>query len=89
MKAILSYNQRTTVLKTVSVVQKKCAGVCVNFTNKDDLISEIQKSTPPNNNDAIMSITCGCNRDYIFSNYSDIPANNLTCVCGQLLLAYS
>jgi hypothetical protein len=88
MKAIVSFIRPTTVLKTVPIVQKNEGQFKRNFANREELVQSIQEIPPPTTYDTIMYVRCGCNREMIYETYDDIPASNVTCVCGQLVIVY-
>ena len=88
MKAIISFIRPTTILKKVPIVQKGEGPFKINFADKAELVQFIQAIPPPAAYDAVMYVKCGCNREIIYGTYDDIPASNVTCACGQLVIVY-
>jgi hypothetical protein len=76
-------------LKNISIVQTVDKGVSRNFNNKDELVQLIKGIVPPLEYDTIMYVKCGCNREFIYATFDDIPADNLICECGQKVIIYS
>ena len=91
MKAIVSFIRSTTILKKVPIVQKTInidTGARRNFDDKAELVDFINSMPPPQGYDTVMYVKCGCNREFIYPTFNDIPADNLTCVCSQLVIVY-
>jgi len=88
MKPKVSFIRQTTLLKKVSIVQLRQDQTTRNFNNRDELVSYLNKIDPQPDMDTVMYVRCGCNRDFIFTEISDIPPSDVNCICGQKVIKY-
>jgi len=90
MKPIISYIRQTTLQKQTSIVRKKGPqGALTDFVDRDELVAFIQSISPAPGTDTVLYVRCCCYRDFIYTEYIDIPPNNVNCECGQKVIEYS
>lgn len=90
MKPLISLIRQTKILKDISIVQKRENNVYRNFISKKEFVDDqINKLNRSPNIDTVLHIKCACNRDFIYTEITDIPEDNVICECGQKVIEFS
>jgi len=88
MKPKVSFIRKTTLLKNISIVQLRQDQTTRNFNDRGELVSYLNQIVPQPDVDTVMYVRCGCYRDFIFKDISDIPQSDVNCVCSQRVIKY-
>jgi len=89
MKPLLQMIRPSAFLKNISIVQKLDNGVHRNYVDRNEFISYIQSISRPPDVDTVLYVRCACNRDFIYTEITDIPNGNVNCECGQKVIEYN